>query len=158
MLSVNEIIPNLWLGNENSSQNIDFLRSANISLIINATKHIPNTYEKNIDYYRVPVNDPGPINYADQEDNNIMSSHIHIVLELIRENLLAGKTVLVHCHAGRIRSATIVLLYLVKYVYTGEKKTRLRKSLRLLLSNRPCVFHYGTNTSFKPAIIDFIRN
>jgi|SRR5579883_1659280 len=160
-LSVNEIIPGLWLGNETASQNKDFLQKADIQCIINATKHIPCTYQSGrdliIDYYRVPVNDPGPTDSLDQVDNTVMLEHLPKVIKYIHQQLNSGKNILVHCHQGVMRSATITLCYLFTYTYTtGTKKERLYRSLITILKNRPCAFHYGQYSSFRPATSKYI--
>jgi len=163
LLSANEIISGLWLGNEEASQNIDFLNKANITAVVNATKHILCKWQKypyrKIDYYRVPVNDPGPTSNIDQEDNIVMFQHLPSVLNFIDMHRQNGENVLIHCHAGIQRSATIVLAYLMTYVYKiGCKKDRLRYSLRHLMRNRPAVFYSGYNISFRPAISQYIVN
>jgi protein-tyrosine phosphatase len=161
IISVNEIVPGLWLGNEEASQSDEFLKKANIGVIVNATKHIPCKWKKahfvNVDYYRVPVNDPGPTSDLDQEDNKIMLSHLPHVVKYININLKSNKNVLVHCHAGIQRSAAIVLAYLMAHYYvTGHKKDRLQKSLRHIMQNRPVVFYEGTVMSFRPAVTQYI--
>lgn len=163
LVSANEIIPGLWLGNEEASQDLNFLKTSNITVIVNATKHIPCRWEKysGMNYYRVPVNDPGPANYVnfDQEDNVVMLYHLPFVLEFIRENLNKNRNVLVHCHAGIQRSATVVLMYLMTFIYAKScKKNRLRYSIRHILKTRPIVFYSGTGMSFRPAILQYVSN
>jgi hypothetical protein len=55
-------------------------------------------------------------------------------LRFIREGVDAGERVLVHCHAGVSRSATVVLLYLMVYHGLG-----LDEALALLRKARPIV-------------------
>src|SRR6185437_8475909 len=87
-ISANEIIPGLWLGNEESSQNENFIKKAKISVIVNVTKHIPCKWSRsNIGYYQIPVNDPGPGAELDQEDNQVMIRELPFVLEYINLNL-----------------------------------------------------------------------
>ncbi len=155
-ISANEIVSGLWLGNEEASQSQDFLKKANIKVIINATKHISNSFPLEIEYYQIPVNDPGPSTYLN-EDNAIILSYLTPTCKIINYHLKKKNNILVHCHAGAQRSATIVLIYLIKHLYTsGSKKDRLKYSINHLLKNRPIVFHSGFNASFQPAISQYL--
>lgn len=161
-VSADEVIPGLWIGNEEASQSRDFLKKANISAIVNATKYIPNKYPLEIDYYQISINDPGfiPFNNLydfDQEDNMIMLKNLPFVVDFIHKHLQQKQNVLVHCRAGIQRSATVVLAYLITYVYRcGTKRERLRKSLRRLLESRPISFYGGKKINFGPAIGRYI--
>lgn len=163
--SADQIIPGLWLGNQASSQSDKFIRNAGIKAIVNATDHIQNKWEKpksngmSIIYFRVPVQDPGPTESEDQIDNKKMIEYLPSVIDFIHRNLQEGNPVLVHCHAGRIRSASIVLCYLLKYQFrTGPIKTRLHQAISLILSKRPCAFHFGEYSSFTPAVSRYIAS
>lgn len=155
-IHAHEIMPGIWLGDETSSQDADFIKANNIEVIINCTKHIDSNF-KNIDYYRIPINDPGPTSDPDQEDNVLMLKHLTYVIPYINEAKSKNRVILIHCHAGRIRSASVLLCYLLIHVFTmGEKKDRLKDALACIISKRPQAFHYGTATSFKPAICIFM--
>lgn len=160
--SANEIIPNLWLGNFAASQSPEFFDTAGIKAVINATNHIPNKWGprsgRNVEYFKVPINDPGPTDSEDQEDNVILAKYMPDAVEFIRKHLDAGHPVLVHCHAGRIRSASIVLCYLVQYIFSGNIRNRVHQALALMLSTRPCVFHYGEYSSFTPTIARYVSS
>lgn len=156
MYSVSEIISGLWLGDVKSSQSESFVKNANIKLIINATDVLPNVFN-NINYYRVSVNDPGPCNDINQIDNQIMYEKIPIAIKLIDDYLKNNYGVLVHCRAGMQRSATIVLAYLMTYIFNTKcKSSTLRNSIHHIISKRPLVFNYGRNASFKPAISKYL--
>jgi atypical dual specificity phosphatase len=60
--------------------------------------------------------------------------HIHDGVEFIQRTLDANKKVYVHCKAGRGRSATIVLCWLVKY-----RKMTAKQAQAALLAKRPHV-------------------
>ena len=63
-----------------------------------------------------------------------MATHFEETYDFIRQNLLEGKNVLVHCHAGKSRSATVVIAFLMR-----DKKISLQQALALLRSKRPRV-------------------
>lgn len=155
-VSVNEIIPNLWLGNMEASQNEKFMKKNNIQLIVNATDILPCEF-KNIKYVRISINDPGPTNDKDQIDNVILLRQLPDIVNLIHDHLIKGRPVFVHCRAGIQRSASVVLCYLMTYIYRQyDKNENLKYSLRHLIKNRPVAFYGGKNVSFKPAISQYL--
>ena len=44
---VDEIVPNLWLGNADSALNVDFLLKNDINVIVNCTKNKPFVDQQN---------------------------------------------------------------------------------------------------------------
>lgn len=140
MLSGNdadEIIPRLWLGNYKSSQNINFIKKNNISLIINCTKNIPSINTRGVDVYRVPVEDN-----LEPVEIDRMTICIREILPIIHKAYMMGRSILVHCVAGMQRSAIIVLSYLYEYHIHDVKKI-----LRLMKKRRPIVFTPQMNFS-----------
>lgn len=158
-LSANEIIPGIWLGNESASADLNFLKTLNINCIVNATDRIPcKFYKQGINYYQIPVGDPGPTSDLDQPDNALMLKHIPQVLLYIDNNRKKNKNILIHCHAGIQRSATVVLLYLIKHFFNDDNiKDRYQKALTIMIKNRPIVFYNGQSMSFKPVIIAYLN-
>jgi hypothetical protein len=103
----NEIIPRLWLGNRQASQNEFWLRQNNITVIFNATKDIP--FVSGIpSMYRVPVDD----NLQENEIRNMELWSWEIIFKVMNE-YNKGKTILIHCAAGMQRSAAIVAMVLI---------------------------------------------
>lgn len=121
-----QIIPRIWLGNFDSSQNIDFIRNNRITVIINCTKDLPFLDISGIYKYRVPVHD-------NLEREEILSMVILIdkILPIIDEHFRSGKVILIHCAAGMQRSAIIVLSYLYNYHYHDAREALVRiKTIR----------------------------
>ena len=54
------------------------------------------------------------VKLQDTEESNI-KDEIPAAIEFIRENIVSGKKILVHCFAGKSRSASVVIAYLMKY-------------------------------------------
>lgn len=71
---------------------------------------------------------------ADDTPEFALDDHFHVCIKFIQEAIREGGTVLVHCHAGVSRSATIVLLH--RMINHGE---RLGVAMRHLRSRRPFV-------------------
>jgi len=99
----------LYLGAQTQASDLELLRLLDIGLVINLTKEVPNYFESSADL------DP-PIKYlkleALDEDEQPMRAIWEATLSAILSAHAAGpphRGVLVHCHAGRSRSASAVV-------------------------------------------------
>jgi protein-tyrosine phosphatase len=129
----NEIIPNLWLGNIIDSKNDEFIKDMDI--IINCSKDIPfqNPNKKNI---RIFVED----NLEKVEIINLYR-HLDKITKYMHTNLINGKKILVHCYAGKQRSASIVVAYLMRVCNIPlTHAIELLKSKRIIVFNPLCNF------------------
>ncbi len=126
----NLIIPRLWLGDFNSSQNVQFLKDNRITVIINCTKDLPFLQMPGIFKYRVPVHDN-----LQPEEIKDMGNWIGKILPLISQHYQKGRTILIHCAAGMQRSAIITLSYLYNY-HTHDSG----EALYIIKSKRPIAF------------------
>ena len=164
MTFYNEIIPNLFLGSIESSQNFEFIKNNNISVIINCSKDIEDSFSLNllkpieeapidvqtwlyensfyIKYYRIPVDDNG----KDQEVENFREYTIKL-LSIIKNDFDKGKKILVHCLAGNQRSASFVCAFIMLY-----KNIKLIDCIKLLLEKKPNVFFFGNRINFIKAL------
>ena len=116
--NANEICHGLWLGDHVSSENFNFLRQKQIKLVINCTKdlQIPEEYKiLSINAIRLPLTDN-----SITVDSKILNDNIDGTENAIHYYLSNGAHVLVHCYAGRQRSATIVAYYLMKRYFFGN--------------------------------------
>ncbi len=147
--SANQIISGLWLGNLQSSQDLNFLRKNKISVIINCTKdlsfiNIPNVYK-----YRVPVHDD-----LTQNEIQSMCQWLNKILPIIDHHHKNGHQILIHCFAGIQRSAIVMLTYLYLYQIKDPVQT-----LNLIKSKRPIAFTPSMNfiDCFKKRIIESVN-
>lgn len=126
------IIPGLWLGNIKAAGNGDFLKENAITTVFNCTKDSPfhHTIKKQ---YRVAVDD----NLQEEEIRNMELWSFEIVYKLTKE--LKEGTVLVHCHAGMQRSATVVSMYLIAHGMKSDD------TFQFIKSKRPIAFHHSVN-------------
>ena len=139
--SANQIINNIWIGDADSSQDIQFLKSNKISVIINCTRDLPFVNCEFVRYcYRVPV-------YDNKQKGEIiaMSNYLSEIVQIINYHYQKGHRILIHCRAGIQRSACVFLVYHVQYHSKNFDKT-----LQLMKSKRPWVFLAGIN--FQEAI------
>lgn len=109
MMSI-EIIPNLWIGDIRSTMNLDFLKGARISVIINCTTKYPFPTDHKAIQIRVPVRDRGI-----DEDIDNMYYYLCTIVPTIYELLSKGERLLIHCYAGCHRSVCLVLGFLIRY-------------------------------------------
>ncbi|MFH4976924.1 hypothetical protein AB6A40_003633 [Gnathostoma spinigerum] len=117
------------------------LRRKRITSIINATTEEPNAYLAGIDYMKVAIEDSA---FAR------IDQYFDIVADRIKMVKDRGGRTLVHCVAGVSRSATLCIVYLVKY----EKMT-LRRAYSFVKSARPII---RPNIGFWRQMIEYERH
>jgi protein-tyrosine phosphatase len=161
----NEILPNLYLGSIEASENFDFIEKNNISVIVNCSKDIVNKFSLNllkpiedapievqkwlinnsyyIKYYRIPVDDSGK-----KKDIEDFYKYVKEILHIIIDEYNNGKKILVHCLAGNQRSASFVSAFLMVY-----KNISLKDSIKFMLEKKPNVFFFGNQINFMDALI-----
>ena len=139
--SADMIVPgrgSVWVGNRFSAQCVDFMQENKIALVINCTTHLsfPGWYEDlGIQKVRIPLLDSPA-----EDQQQIMSEHALYAVKLIHECVSNGKNVLVHCHAGIQRSATVVLSYLMWVEYKKGKQVKAQPLMMFMKLKRPGVF------------------
>tara|TARA_B110000967_G_C18541645_1_gene390925 strand:- start:63 stop:506 length:444 start_codon:yes stop_codon:yes gene_type:complete len=141
--SANEILSGLWLGNIIDSQTEEFIN--NMDIVINCSKDIP-FYTKTTKNIRIPIHD----NLEQSEIRNLLK-FLPKITTFIHTSLLNNKNILIHCHAGKQRSASVIVAYLMKYL-----KITLEKAIILVKSKRNIIFTPCIN--FKAALINFEKS
>jgi dual specificity MAP kinase phosphatase len=163
----NEILPNLYLGSIEASQDFNFICSNNISVIINCSKDIDNKFSINllkpledapeivqkwlydnsyyIKYYRIPVDDSGR-----DEDVEQFYFYVKNIIHIIIDEYRKGKNILVHCLAGNQRSATFITVFIMYY-----KNLSLQESIKFVLEKKPNVFFFGSRINFMNSLLKF---
>jgi len=136
-MSVNEILPNLWLGDKTASRSKEFLSRMNIGLVVNCTKDLPfcKSLPYKCDKIRLPV------------DDNLMPEEIQAmtrwapgVIRHIWETYSKGTPVFIHCYAGVQRSAAITAMFLIFY-----QRCTTDEAIRRIRNRRPIAFQPGIN-------------
>jgi dual specificity MAP kinase phosphatase len=163
----NEILPNLYLGSIEASQDFNFISSNNISVIVNCSKDIDNKFSINllkpieeapevvqkwlydnsyyIKYYRIPVDDSG-------RDEDIKQFYFYVknIIQTIINEYKKGKNILVHCLAGNQRSSAFTAVFIMYY-----KNLSLQESIKFVLEKKPNVFFFGSKINFINALLKF---
>ncbi len=123
-----EITPQLWQGGAPTyDRDYDFILKTGFKAVLDVRAEREDDrllFEKNgIDYLSVPVLDVMVPSSKQLEEGTAF----------IRDQIKAGKTVLVHCAKGRGRSASMLAAYFMRYEgYTYEEAKELLVSKRAL--------------------------
>ena len=141
-MAVCEIIPNLWLGDIRIAKNKIFFDENDINIVINCSKNIPfySNYTTNI---RISVDDN-----LQPEEIKKLYLYLDKACDLINEKLLDNRKILVHCYAGKQRSASVIVSYLMKY-----SNMSLQESIDAVKSKREIIFTPGIN--FLDSLVKF---
>lgn len=123
LYEISEIIDGIYLGGSGEACDKDLLDKHGINTVLNCTKDIPNFFEPDKTYMRVPINDA----FEDIYD------YFAPTFEFIDSAVQQGKPILVHCFAGISRSVTMVVAYLIV-----KKRMTLDSALQFVISKRSC--------------------
>ena len=99
------ILKNLLLGSKENASDIVFLKTHNITTVINITNDIDNYFEKDIKYINIKIEDS-----IDENLLNILDKYTNIINSELQNN-----NVFIHCNRGKSRSASFVIAYLLKF-------------------------------------------
>jgi protein-tyrosine phosphatase len=100
-MDLDEIIPNLFLGDIMQARNVQHLKENKITHIISVGETLEEDKYKDFTLF------PKKITALDREDENLLQ-HFDEATEFINEARKQGR-VFVHCAAGVSRSASIVI-------------------------------------------------
>ncbi|KAG9480538.1 hypothetical protein GDO78_012155 [Eleutherodactylus coqui] len=133
-----EILPFLYLGSAYHAARRDMLDALRITALLNVSSDCPNHFEGHFQYKCIPV-----------EDNHKadISSWFIEAIEFIDSVKDSNGRVLVHCHAGISRSATICLAYLMM-----KKRVKLEEAFEFVKQRRSII---SPNFSFMGQLLQF---
>lgn len=146
----NKITNNIILGNFQAAKDKDLFKKHKIRAVLNCSKDIPNHYShhKDIEYMRIPVDDS-----LKQKDYDLMFQYMPVIVEFIHKHAnIANNKILVHCAAGRQRSAISVAAFLV--AKCGKTP---REACKIVMEKRPEAFHFGKSLNFDQALNKYYR-
>lgn len=143
-----EIENRLFLGNRHDAINVSLLKK--IHVIINVTKDIDFIDSTKINI-RVPINDPG-LKFT--KDKRYFLNNLDNILKTIKQYISENKNILIHCYAGKQRSASLMLIYLTKYI-EGEITREKIDSIEEMLKNKCNAF--VPENHFKDVILEYFN-
>ena len=103
---ITEIFTNqLYISNYQTAKNKELVKNLGINTIINVAMELDHDYD-NIKVYKY---------HLDDKHHFKITNFLDKIADLINEKINSGHMVLIHCMAGKSRSATFILAYLMKY-------------------------------------------
>ena len=143
MNDTTEVLPGLFVGNQNVANDRDFFLRHNIRRVVNCTFNIPNYFTDLADYLQIPVGDS-----SSEETNRIMSAALPRILSFIASGYPSRqKGILIHCNMGVSRSCTVAAAYIRMCCVSS-----IDAALNHVLCRRPQAFFYGRGFNFLPAL------
>ncbi|KAL8621281.1 hypothetical protein ACOMHN_008106 [Nucella lapillus] len=103
-----EILPHLLLGSGPHSSDLALLRRLGVTALVNVSRDCPNHFPTLFRYLHIPVRDSACA------DLTAWFAQANLFIDQVKAE---GGRVLVHCHAGRSRSATICMAYLISSLH-----------------------------------------
>ena len=146
----------LWIGSARDAADVSWLRRHRIGLVVNCTRHLPDN-AAGIASMRVPVDDA-------PDEVPTMLRCLPGAVKKIETALASGKHVLVHCHAGMSRSATVAACFIAKctclpmHVIVAELQDRKPETFPPVFNGRPsflrALLQWESQLSCAPRSID----
>lgn len=146
-----KIISKLYLGNYQAAKDPDFFKEKKIKAVLNCTKDIPNHFacKKDIEYMRIPVDDS-----LRETDFKKMYEFFPVIVEFIHKHVVLQKqNILVHCYAGRQRSAISVAAYLV-----AKMGMTPADACKYIMDKRKEAFHFGLSLNFEDSLNKYYKD
>ena len=147
----NKIMPKLYLGNYQGAKDPEFFKEKNIKAVLNCTKDIPNHFacKKDIEYMRIPVEDS-----LRESDFKKMHEFFPAIVEFIHKHISTqGNNILIHCYAGKQRSAISVAAYLVAKLGFSPAE-----ACKFIMDKRKEAFHFGLSLNFEDSLLKFHKD
>lgn len=134
----------LWIGSARDAADPNFC--ARFGLVVNCTRHLP--CGRSAPCIRVPIDD-------DRRENGRLLGSLPATCKAVENTLASGASVLVHCHAGISRSASVAAAALM-FAGVGS----LEEVVRRIRTVKPETFSVSGpdgNPQFMPALKEWER-
>lgn len=120
-----EVIPGLFLSGVDCV-NEDILKKYNIQTVLSIMSNPPELDESKYKHMKIKILDSPRVNISD---------YFETTHEFINDSLKEKKNILVHCHAGISRSATIVISYIMNIqLITADIAFKIVKNKREIIN------------------------
>jgi drug/metabolite transporter (DMT)-like permease len=120
----------VWLGSGTAAKSRHWFDARGITAVLNVSRDIPNYFERDarFEYHSLRCDDT-------EGDAQAMGSQLEPALATLERWVGDGRHVLVHCHAGRSRSATVVLAFMMQRGVPLEEAIERVSARRAILPN-----------------------
>ena len=119
------IINNIYIGDVYDAYDIESFKNQNIHNVLSAVTGFENIYDSNINHLCLQL--------IDNQEQNIIR-YFEISNMFIDKIIEKNESLLIHCIAGRSRSVTLLIAYLIyKYKYTVDEAISLVKKKRSII-------------------------
>lgn len=147
----NKITSRIYLGNYQAAKDKEFMVDNKIRAVLNCTKDLPNHFAhiRDIEYLRIPVDDS-----LKEKDFELMYQYMPLIVEFINKHVnILKQNILVHCYAGRQRSAIAVAVYLV-----AKHNMTPHEACKYILDKRKEAFHHGLSLNFEESLEKYYKD
>ena len=118
------VIDRLYLGSAFNAADFEWLKDNDIELVVNATSGISNFFPDDFEYQNYEV--------EDLKGNSLSAFYEHFYQLMATD---PERNILIHCYAGRSRSASLVVYYLAKhYKFTVDEAIAFLKERRPIIN------------------------
>tara|TARA_B100000401_G_C52323388_1_gene492932 strand:+ start:17 stop:529 length:513 start_codon:yes stop_codon:yes gene_type:complete len=119
------IIDNIYIGNVYDAYDIESLKNQKVMNVLSAVTGFENIYDNQINHLCLQL--------IDNQEQNIIR-YFEISNMFINKIIEKKQSLLIHCIAGRSRSVTLLIAYLIyKYKYTVDDAISLIKKKRPII-------------------------
>jgi protein-tyrosine phosphatase len=105
-MSVHKVIYNIYIGDDDIASDLKKLQKLGITHIINTTHELDNYFPLHFHYLKLNLHD------IDEDIIHTLNPSYNYIDRVIKRN--PENKVLIHCYAGKSRSASIVIYFLMK--------------------------------------------
>jgi len=123
---MNKICDKLYLGNLKAASDLSNLKKNGITHILQVASGIQPFFPNDLKYKVINVLD---------NSNQSLLRHFPAAIAFIKDGVLRGGGVLVHCYAGVSRSSTCVIAYLMQ-----ERELSFEDAFSFASKRRPVIF------------------
>ena len=99
------IIDNIYIGSLNDVENEDLIKEYNFKYIINMCMECNYYLPNNVIYLKIP--------WIDNVNQNLHYDILKIIFDIIDNAVSKNENILIHCFAGKSRSVSVVMAYLI---------------------------------------------
>ena len=137
----NHVDPHVIVGAYPFARDVAAMHEAGVAAVVNTCEEYPGPIEQyakyGIDQLRIPTTD---FTHPRLED-------VQKAVDFVQEHTQAERTVYIHCKAGRARSATVALCWLMKH-----RSMTMQQAQAALLEARP---HINPRLTERPVVRQF---